>query len=225
VIPEESHQHSSGVGRRRIFREDYYEGDIVDGLCHGNGTYTWTRGDKYIGQWKNGFQEGNGLLIWKGGNRYEGGWANGLRHGNGTYSWEVKGFNFHEGLSRDRFEGVWVEGYRQGAGKYFWANGNVCEGYWHEDQRTGGHFYEQLTGRHFDAPNVDSDGAEVKLEYVSTKILDAYKERLCTYSTTGKGMRFFFFFVFFQFVRFVLYCMFFWFWFGLLRFFNIPFDR
>jgi len=185
LVSEDKQATFSGVGKKKLFRNDIYEGEFVNGLCHGKGTYYWSRGDKYIGEWKNGYQDGTGVLIWQGGNKYEGGWKNGLRHGNGVYSWEVKGFNFHDGVSRDTFEGTWNYGVRQGQGKYKWANGNVCEGVWLVDVRSGGHFYEKLTDRTFYAPNVDSSDAEINLDLVSSSVREAHKNLRCTYSVTG----------------------------------------
>jgi hypothetical protein len=187
-IPVSEQLHFTGVGKRVIVQRDVYEGDFVDGFCHGNGTYIWTRGDKYVGQWVSGHQQGQGTLIWRGGNRYEGGWMGGSRHGHGVYTWEVKGFNFQDGVSHDKFEGIWVKGNREGPGKYYWANGNFCEGYWRDDERTGGHFYEKLTDRFFDAPNVDTDGTEINLLHLGPVIKEAYDQKKCTYSSTGTGL-------------------------------------
>jgi len=189
-VSEELQANFTGIGKKKLFKNDFYEGEFLNGMCHGKGTYYWARGDKYIGEWKNGFQDGTGVLVWQGGNKYEGGWKNGLRHGSGVYSWEVKGFNFNDGASRDTFEGTWINGVRQGQGKYKWANGNVCEGVWQVDVRSGGNFYEKLTDRNFYAPDVDSADAEINLALIAPKIRASYQQKSCTYSVTGKDYYF-----------------------------------
>ena len=57
-----------------------YEGDLKDGLAHGQGTFTWgpgpNFGDRYIGEHKNDCQHGQGAYIWADGTIEEGKWEN-----------------------------------------------------------------------------------------------------------------------------------------------------
>jgi len=55
---------------------DIYEGEFVNGIVQGKGTYVWSDGDKYIGEFKKGKAHGRGVMIRKNGSRYEGLWEN-----------------------------------------------------------------------------------------------------------------------------------------------------
>lgn len=83
----------------------YYEGDFVDGLFHGKGTYyfkesektytgdfvegriegegeaKWADGREYSGHFKNGKEEGEGRMLFANGNKYIGSFREGKMHG------------------------------------------------------------------------------------------------------------------------------------------------
>ena len=68
-----------------------YEGDILNGVPNGQGTYTKPNGDQYVGEFKDGQWEGQGTFTfregkWKG-DTYVGEWKNDKQHGQGTYTW------------------------------------------------------------------------------------------------------------------------------------------
>lgn len=63
-------------GRGKAVGKDIYEGDFVQGVLHGHGTYIWHDGDRFVGQFRNGRIHGNGVLIKKNGSRQAGYWEN-----------------------------------------------------------------------------------------------------------------------------------------------------
>jgi hypothetical protein len=58
-----------------------YEGDYLNDLQHGQGTYTWKNGDTYVGGYKAGKRDGQGQYKWKTGWQYNGGWTANVRNG------------------------------------------------------------------------------------------------------------------------------------------------
>ena len=90
---------------------DKYEGEIKNGLPHGQGTFTWLNGKRYEGEWKDGKPHGQGLgtinfpdgsiyigrlkdgnpngqgrITYSNGSKYRGEWKDGLKHGQGTFT-------------------------------------------------------------------------------------------------------------------------------------------
>lgn len=63
-------------GRGKAIGTDVYEGEFVNGIVHGQGTYLWSDGDKYIGQFNNGKAHGRGIMMYRDGRRVEGVWKN-----------------------------------------------------------------------------------------------------------------------------------------------------
>lgn len=53
-----------------------YDGEVLNGKFHGNGTYIFNNGDKYTGEWKNGMIDGKGVYQYAGGAVYTGEWLN-----------------------------------------------------------------------------------------------------------------------------------------------------
>ena len=49
-----------------------YVGDVVNGLPHGQGTYTRSSGDKYVGEFKDGKKHGQGIYAFPDGYQYIG---------------------------------------------------------------------------------------------------------------------------------------------------------
>ena len=58
---------------------DFYEGELKDGIQHGQGKYIWANGNIYEGEWSNGKRHGFGLLTLANGSKYEGNWINDKR--------------------------------------------------------------------------------------------------------------------------------------------------
>lgn len=61
-----------------------YLGECKDGLANGKGIAVGI--DKYDGQFVNGLPEGKGTYIWADGSKYKGDWKNGKRNGQGTFT-------------------------------------------------------------------------------------------------------------------------------------------
>lgn len=98
-----------------------YEGELVNGIYNGKGTYYWENGDKYTGDFLNGQFHGYGTIVWADGTRYEGQWKYDDRTGQGTISWP----------NGDKYTGQWLNNQMNGKGKMTWgASGNTYEGLW-----------------------------------------------------------------------------------------------
>lgn len=90
-----------------------YEGNIVSGVAHGHGRYTFPNGDVYKGTFSSGALTGSGRITWVSAEIYEGGVVNGLPHGKGVWT---------DGAG-NRYVGEFEEGMRSGAGTYVSAEG------------------------------------------------------------------------------------------------------
>jgi hypothetical protein len=118
-----------------------YIGEVVDGLPHGQGTWTYPNGNKYVGEYKNGKKNGKGTYTWPDGHKYVGEFKDGKRHGQGTYTWadgrkyvgEYKNGKEHgQGTytfaNGNKYVGEYKDGKGHGQGTYTWANGNKYVG-------------------------------------------------------------------------------------------------
>lgn len=64
-------------GQGRSVGIDTYEGEFVDGIVHGHGTYIWADGDRYVGNFQGGKPHGRGTMIYRDGTRESGLWEYG----------------------------------------------------------------------------------------------------------------------------------------------------
>jgi len=69
---------------------DLYEGELLDGLPHGQGTLSTPDDDRYEGQWKGGLPHGRGRKKWADGSSYEGDWERRFPYGHGRMTWVRK---------------------------------------------------------------------------------------------------------------------------------------
>ena len=106
---------------------DIYEGEVKNGLRHGNGTYTFADGKKYIGQFKEDMYFGTGTLIMPDGSRYAGQFKDDQFNGQGTYLWP----------DNSRYTGQFLNGSFHGKGTYIWADGKRFVGEWLENRKQG----------------------------------------------------------------------------------------
>ena len=153
-----------------------YAGDVLDGVEHGTGTFTWNNGNSYSGNWVNGSQTGEGAFVfaqapWTG-DTYTGDFVDGVRQGQGTYTFAngntytgnwVNGSQTGEGTfvfaqapwTGDTYTGDFVDGVRQGQGNYTFANGNTYTGNWVNGSRTGEGTFTWIDGDTYTGDFVD----------------------------------------------------------------------
>jgi hypothetical protein len=129
---------------------DYYDGDFIDSVRHGQGTLITAAGVKYEGEFRNNVYNGYGILSWPPfeengvkyvGRRFEGDFKDGQRHGkgifmvgNGDYYSGMFEKNLYHGAGTlvscelGKFEGDWSCGKPSGRMRIEYHNGNVYEG-------------------------------------------------------------------------------------------------
>jgi hypothetical protein len=125
-----------GEGEAEYKNEDCYDGEWVNGMYVGKGTYKWADGRVYTGHFKNSQQNGDGHLVYKTtGNEYNGNWTDGDFEGFGIYTWK----------DGDIYKGDFHRGLRSGQGTYISAGGDInncagCrryEGSWYNNVKNG----------------------------------------------------------------------------------------
>lgn len=94
-----------------------YQGELKDGLLHGEAKLTLNNGDVYQGGFKAGRYHGEGQLSYEGGATYEGGFVNGEFSGKGRYS-----------VDKTWYEGVFEKGTLTGEAEYLDYYGNKYKG-------------------------------------------------------------------------------------------------
>ena len=88
-----------------IVHNDYtYEGDIVDDLAHGYGTFRYNNGDVYTGECLYNKSDGFGVYLYKNGSSYTGFFSFGKFNGIGTYE-----------DSKNTYKGTWRFNYKHGS--------------------------------------------------------------------------------------------------------------
>ena len=96
-----------------------YEGEIKNGIPHGQGTYMWSDGSIYEGEFKEGEKHGQGTQTYPNRSiKYEGEFKNDGYHGKGT-------FTFPDG---QKYVGEWKNGKYHGQGTYTSQNGTKGKG-------------------------------------------------------------------------------------------------
>jgi hypothetical protein len=130
--------------------DDRYEGEFVNGLMHGWGTYHYKNGDRYEGEYENDIKHGRGTLTTVAGERYVGGFANDMKHGKGSLASSdgtryVGGFRddlmtgkavvFYE--NGNKYAGDIVNGVHHGRGLLRFFNGDIYDGEFRMGIRTG----------------------------------------------------------------------------------------
>ncbi|OQY56055.1 MAG: hypothetical protein DRR08_30395 [Candidatus Parabeggiatoa sp. nov. 2] len=58
-------------GRGKAVGIDTYDGEFIDGVLNGQGTYVWRNGDRYIGQFREGKRYGRGVMKYADGGEEE----------------------------------------------------------------------------------------------------------------------------------------------------------
>ncbi|ESU44943.1 Putative MORN domain protein [Giardia duodenalis] len=107
---------------------DYYEGDVLDCMRHGNGAFYLSTGVlKYKGEYREDKRCGNGTLMYKEEKVYVGEFLNDLRHGHGKMSYP----------NGSTYTGSYKEDLRSGIGKMTFPDGSIYEGMWRENEMWG----------------------------------------------------------------------------------------
>jgi hypothetical protein len=174
-----------------------YEGDTLDGVPHGKGSWVHPDGREYIGQWENGMMHGQGQLTLPDGAEYSGSFYEGIRDGHGTYVWasgdqyvgdfqddEMHGHGTLTWVSGDEYIGDFEYESRTGHGVYLWVSGDRYEGEfqdgvlhgfgtltWESGDEYSGEFVKGLA--HGYGTYTWADGEQVKGEWVEGDFVDA----------------------------------------------------
>ena len=128
-----------------------YEGDIVDGQRHGQGTLHLSDGSVYVGAFEANLYHGPGKLTFADGTVYDGSFVAGKREGHGilrqpsgdTYIGlfadnQIDGRGvFTWANSGERYEGFFLNGQRHGWGEYTWPDGRRYLGLFFNNQLEG----------------------------------------------------------------------------------------
>jgi len=121
----------------KVKTKDFYEGELLNRLFHGKGSYWFyedgpNKGDKYVGEFVAGGMTGNGTYYFNSGEKYVGGFKKGVREGLGTNY-------FVDGTV---FEGNFVAGHKH-KGTQTYSNGDKYVGSFANNQPNGfGTFYK-----------------------------------------------------------------------------------
>jgi len=107
-----------------LWNEGIYDGDVVNGKPHGEGTWLHPDGREYTGEWQDGEMHGEGTMTWPDGKQYVGEWQDGARHGEGVMIWP----------DDYRYEGEWVAGRKHGEGEMTLPDGSVLEDEWEDGE-------------------------------------------------------------------------------------------
>lgn len=141
---------NNGHGRFLFRSGAVYEGDFLNGKCHGKGIMSFPNGNKYWGDWTDNQRQGQGKMAYREGNTYVGGfvesrmrgkgkmtyvngdsydgnWENNRPNGNGTYSF----------VSGNRYEGNFVNGSFDGHGTMYYRDGSHYDGFWQDSKKHG----------------------------------------------------------------------------------------
>jgi hypothetical protein len=73
-----------GNGTMRFWNGNKYHGEFVNDQFEGQGEYTWADGRTYVGQFKDDKIQGKGTAHWPDGKTYDGEWSADLADGHGT---------------------------------------------------------------------------------------------------------------------------------------------
>ncbi|MBT3191888.1 MAG: hypothetical protein HN341_04970 [Verrucomicrobia bacterium] len=129
---------------------DRYEGEFVNGLMHGWGTYYYKNGDQFEGEYENDLKTGRGTLTTTAGERYVGAFANDMKHGKGSLSradgtryvgdfrddlMTGKGVVFYK--NGNKYAGDVVNAVHHGRGLLRFFNGDIYDGEFRKGIRTG----------------------------------------------------------------------------------------
>lgn len=102
---------SSGRVILDYFTQEQYDGEILHGLPHGQGTKIYHNNTAYTGTFCLGQRHGHGTMTYSTGDTYTGSWSHGLRSGHGEYL---------EAATGNKYIGNWKEDKKSGEGTTYW---------------------------------------------------------------------------------------------------------
>jgi len=76
---------ANGYGVAILDTGSRYEGEWLNNVRHGEGSFYWVDGEYYVGQYENDRRNGKGSYFWPNGEKYVGGWKNDQRDGEGIF--------------------------------------------------------------------------------------------------------------------------------------------
>jgi len=76
---------ANGYGVAILDTGSRYEGEWLNNVRHGEGSFYWVDGEYYVGQYENDRRNGTGSYFWPNGENYVGGWKNDQRDGEGIF--------------------------------------------------------------------------------------------------------------------------------------------
>ena len=131
-----------------------YEGELVDGEPHGQGTMISSDGKRYEGKFKNALLSGMGTMTSPDGeDRYTGKWKDFKFHGQGTQAY-INALGI-----RTVYLGSFRDGVKHGKGSIISENGQSLEGAFFKNKKRGEFIYTQV-------------GGKIKLTYKNDKLVD-----------------------------------------------------
>lgn len=113
-----------------------YEGEILDYIRQGFGTYYYAKGDRYQGMWYQNMKQGRGTLFYNNEDVFEGWWNNNKKEGVGTYYYK----------NGEKYYGEWRDNKKNGKGIIIHPNGSKFIGQFKNNKRHGMGEYVNSTG-------------------------------------------------------------------------------
>lgn len=127
----------SGYGVMEYANTTVYEGTWEDGKWEGSCKITWDSGCIYIGEAHEGLMDGVGYMIWPMGDYYYGEWKKGNPNGAGTKYYLVDSTAEDVQHQYNIYTGDMVNGLKVGKGVMRYTFGDVYDGDWENDVRSG----------------------------------------------------------------------------------------
>eukprot|EP01004_Peranema_trichophorum_P002260 NODE_1333_length_2007_cov_63.397028_g1127_i0.p1 GENE.NODE_1333_length_2007_cov_63.397028_g1127_i0~~NODE_1333_length_2007_cov_63.397028_g1127_i0.p1 ORF type:complete len:630 (+),score=115.59 NODE_1333_length_2007_cov_63.397028_g1127_i0:256-1890(+) len=137
-----------------FYNGDSYDGEWMNEMMHGKGTYRYTNGDWYEGQYELHQKHGYGTFVYADGMSYQGHYVRGAKCGKGTTIYpngdsyvgdfkdnEFNGNGIFNYICGDRYEGQWKDGVPHGFGERKFADGSIYRGSWEDGKRNGAGSY------------------------------------------------------------------------------------
>ena len=166
----------NGKGKVIYPNGDTYEGDFVNNIPDGFGTFTEINGNVYVGQMSKSEFQGKGKFFWKSGSVYEGDFVKNKREGKGKTS-HADG-NYFVG----EYKGDWQEGFGK---RYDKTTNTLTEGIWKGSTLVKSSSVSTLTETQKEGRNILSDSKEAAVDaniaarkaQISGKMQDAEEKK------------------------------------------------